>query len=31
MGKAEEYALDFVIVVVGVIVGLWLARVLRII
>jgi uncharacterized membrane-anchored protein YhcB (DUF1043 family) len=31
MGKAEEYALDFVIVVVGVIVGLWIARMIGVI
>jgi len=31
MGKAEEYAIDFVIVVAGVMLGLFLAKMLKLI
>jgi len=31
MGKAEEYAIDLVVVFVGVLAGLYVARMLRII
>jgi len=31
MGKAEEYAIDFVIVLVGVLAGLYVARMLKLI
>ena len=31
MGKAEEYAIDFVVVLAGVLAGLYLARMLKII